>query len=212
MVKDAIRIALADDHALFRRGVVLTLEEAGLNVVGEAASAAEALALVRKALPDVLLLDISMPGDSGVDLLPKLQAEAPACKVIMLTVSEDEATLFAALRHGACGYVVKGVTAAELVSAVHTVSNGETYVSPGIAGRMLTSMAATRNPGGLPDLSSREQEILESIAEGKTNKEIAALLHLSEKTIKHYVTNILTKLQARNRVEAAVKARSLSRT
>lgn len=204
-----IRIAVADDHALFRRGVVQTLAEANLDVVGEAGTAEEALNLARETLPEIMLLDISMPGESGLDLLPKLKVEVPACKVVMLTVSEDDKTLLAALRNGANGYIIKGITAGELVAAVLAVHKGEAYVSPSIAGRLLTDMAESHSPASLHDLSGRERDILAQIAEGHTNKEIAAALFLSEKTIKHYVTSILTKLRVRNRVEAAIKARSL---
>ncbi|MCH7511368.1 MAG: response regulator transcription factor [Chloroflexi bacterium] len=207
---EPIRLLVADDHALFRRGVLQTLNTPEMTVVAEATTAAEALEKARETLPDVLLLDVSMPGGSGLDILPQLQAEVPICKVVILTVSEDEETLFLALKQGARGYIVKGVTADDLVAAVQAVHSGETYVAPGMAGRILTEMAKNR-PAGLPDLSAREQEILERIAQGQTNKEIAAELYLSEKTIKHYVTNILTKLQVRNRVEAALKARAAER-
>lgn len=207
---EPIRLLVADDHALFRRGVIQTLKTPEMTVVAEASTAAEALEQARETLPDVLLLDVSMPGGSGLDILPQLQAEVPICKVVILTVSEDEETLFLALKQGARGYIVKGVTADDLVAAVQAVHSGETYVAPGMAGRILTEMAKNR-PAGLPDLSAREQEILERIAQGQTNKEIAAELYLSEKTIKHYVTNILTKLQVRNRVEAALKARAAER-
>ena len=207
---EPIRLLVADDHALFRRGVIQTLKTPEMTVVAEASTAAEALEQARETLPDVLLLDVSMQGGSGLDILPQLRAEVPICKVVILTVSEDEETLFLALKQGARGYIVKGVTADDLVAAVQAVHSGETYVAPGMAGRILTEMAKNR-PAGLPDLSAREQEILERIAQGQTNKEIAAELYLSEKTIKHYVTNILTKLQVRSRVEAALKARAAER-
>ncbi len=205
---DPIRVLVADDHALFRRGVLQTLNTPEMAVVAEAGTAAEALELARETLPDVLLLDVSMPGGSGLDILPQLQAEVPVCNVVILTVSEDEATVFSALKQGARGYIVKGIAADDLLAAVRAVHDGETYVSPGMAGRILTEMASGRPAGGLPDLSAREHDILQRIAEGQTNKEIAAALYLSEKTVKHYVTNILTKLQVRNRVEAALKARA----
>ncbi len=207
---EPIRLLVADDHALFRRGVLQTLDKPEMTVVAEASTAAEALERARETLPDVLLLDVSMPGGSGLDILPQLQAEVPICKVVILTVSEDEETLFMALKQGARGYIVKGVAADDLVAAVQAVHAGETYVAPGMAGRILTEMAKSR-PAGLPDLSAREQEILERIVQAQTNKEIAAELYLSEKTVKHYVTNILTKLQVRNRVEAALKARAAER-
>ena len=208
-MSDKIRIAIADDHALFRRGVRQTLEDADLIVAGEAGTAEEALALAREKLPDLLLLDVSMPGRSGLDILTELKKDVPVCRVIILTVSEDEDSVFSALRQGAHGYVVKGAKSSELLAAIKAVDAGETYISPGVAGRILAEMADGQVIGNAPDLSEREQEILNRIAEGETNKEIAAALFLSEKTIKHYVTNVLTKLHVRNRVEAALKARSL---
>ncbi len=206
---DQIRVLIADDHELFRRGVIDTLTAPDLEIVAEASDAASALEQARSELPDVILLDVSMPGGSGLDILPDLHNDLPVCKVIILTVSEEEETLFSALKQGAQGYVLKGIGADELAGVIRAVHRGETYVPPGMAGRMLAEMADNGPPTGLPDLSAREQEILASIAEGHTNKEIAASLHLSEKTVKHYVTNILTKLQVRNRVEAALKAHSL---
>ncbi len=206
---DQIRVLIADDHELFRRGVVETVTAPDVTIVAEASNAASALEQARRELPDVILLDVSMPGGSGLDILPELQNDLPVCKVIILTVNEEEETLFSALKQGAQGYVLKGIGADELTGVIRAVHNGETYVPPGMAGRMLAEMADSGASAGLPDLSAREQEILAGIAEGKTNKEIAVSLYLSEKTVKHYVTNILTKLQVRNRVEAALKARSL---
>ncbi len=206
---DQIRVLIADDHELFRRGVIDTLTAPDLTIVAEASDAASALEQARSELPDVILLDVSMPGGSGLDILPDLHSDLPVCKVIILTVSEEEKTLFSALKQGAQGYVLKGIGADELAGVIRAVHSGETYVPPGMAGRILAEMADNGPPTGLPDLSAREQEILASIAEGHTNKEIASSLHLSEKTVKHYVTNILTKLQVRNRVEAALKAHSL---
>ena len=204
---EPIRVLIADDHELFRRGVAEALTAANLTVVAEASAAAEALELARSNLPDVVLLDVNMPGGSGLDILPELQTDLPVCKIVVLTVNEDEETLFSALKQGARGYIVKGIGAEELTAVIKSVHDGETYVAPGMAGKILTEMAKTRPTAGLPDLSGREQDILKRIAQGQTNKEIAAELFLSEKTVKHYVTNILTKLQVRNRVEAAIKAR-----
>lgn len=200
------RVLIADDHELFRRGVADVLAAADFSVVAEAGDAAEALELARSHLPDVMLLDVNMPGGSGLDILPTLQSEIPVTKVVVLTVNEDEETLFSALKQGARGYIVKGVGGKELAAAIEAVQAGETYVAPAMAGKILAEMAQTHTDA-LPELSPREQEILERIAKAQTNKEIAAELFLSEKTVKHYVTNVLTKLQVRNRVEAAVKAR-----
>src|SRR3990170_1575178 len=170
---EPIRVLIADDHALFRQGVHQALSTPETALAAEAGTAAEALELARELLPDVLLLDISMPGGSGLDILAQLQAEVPVCKVIILTVSEDEETLFTALKQGARGYLVKGIDADDLIAAVKAVHGGETYVSPAMAGKILAEMARHR-PVGLPDLSAREQDILLRIAQGHTNKEIAA--------------------------------------
>ena len=208
---DTIRVLVVDDHSLFRQGVSHTLSaEEDMQVVAEAGDAAMALDKARAFLPDVVLLDIRLPDGSGLDVVGQLQRELPYCKVVMLTVYEDEEALLKALTEGARGYVLKGVSAEELVRVVRAVQGGETYVTPSIAGRLLARLAhpnsQTAFPGHLVELTDRERSILELVSQGQTNKEIAARLYLSEKTVKHYMTNILQKLQVRNRVEAALLA------
>jgi DNA-binding NarL/FixJ family response regulator len=198
---------VVDDHPLFRQGVVHSLgTDPGLQVVGETASGEEALRLARELLPDVVLLDISMPGWNGLVTAQKITTACPAITIVMLTVSEDKDKLIAAFKAGARAYVLKGVSARELTQVVRTAASGEVYVSPSLAAEMLVSLTQTKAPDPLEELTDREREILRLIGSGLTNREIGEQIFLSEKTIKHYVTNILQKLQVRSRVEAALLA------
>ncbi len=206
-MREPIRILVADDHPLFREGVIHSLtSEPGLAVVGQAASGEEALRLARDLLPDIVLLDISMPGWGGLVTAEKISTACPATKIVMLTVSEDEDKLLAALKAGARGYVLKGVSARELVDVVRAAAQGEVYVSPPLAAGILVALTRSRPPDPLEELTERELEILKLVGEGLTNREIGHRVQLSEKTVKHYITNILQKLQVRNRVEAALIA------
>lgn len=208
-MEEETRVLVVDDHPLFRQGVIQTLREAkGLTVVAEADTAASALARAKEHLPDVVLLDLKLPDDSGLAVLAALQRECPYSKVIVLTVVEDDDALLQALREGARGYLLKGVSGRELIEVVRAVQQGESYVSPAMAARFLKELTRPhddRSQRG-DDLTEREHTILELVAQGLTNKEIANRLCLSEKTVKHYMTNILQKLQVRNRVEAALLA------
>lgn len=211
-MSDSVRIVLVDDHPLFREGVATTLGgEPDLEVVAQGADADDAVGLATELLPDVILLDISMPG-SGIEAARRIALACPVVKIVMLTVSEQDDDVIAALQAGARAYVLKGVGAAELVSIVRAVQSGASYVSPSLAARLLAEMLP-RAPEGrarqdrLSDLTAREEQILRLLARGLSNKEIARELDLQEKTVKHYMTNILQKLQVRNRVEAALKAR-----
>ncbi len=208
---DKMQIVLADDHPLFRAGVAYTLAaEADMDVVGQGSSAEEAIRLAQDLLPDLILLDINMPG-SGLQAARTITVTCPVTRIIMLTVSEEEEDLLAALKAGARGYILKGVPAREMVRIVRAVCTGESYVTPTLAASLLREMTGAA-PGARPptdplnDLTVREHEILEGVANGLSNKEIGLSLHLSEKTVKHYMTNILQKLQVRNRVEAALLA------
>lgn len=204
---EAIHALVVDDHPLFRQGVVQSLNAVeDIVVVGEAASGAEALALAFELSPDIVLLDISMPGWDGLTTTEKIATACPATKIIIVTVSEDRDTLLKAFKAGANAYVLKGAPAQELVEAVRLTMKGEVYVSQAIAADMLLALTQRAALDPLQELTSREKEILALIATGLTNREIGEQLFLSEKTIKHYVTNILQKLQVRSRLEAALLA------
>lgn len=209
---EALNVVIVDDHPLFREGVAHTLRsQPGIEVVGEGASAAEAVKLVADCLPDIVLLDVSMPG-GGIAAAREIAARFPVVKVVMLTVSEEEEDVTAAMRAGARAYVLKGVPARELVAILRAVAAGEVYVTPSLAASLLadlTGAPAERTAASpLSDLTERERQILELVAGGESNKEIAVALCRSEKTVKYHMTNILQKLQVRNRVEAALLARS----
>ena len=205
-MSESIRIAVADDHPLFREGVVATLSaNPDMTVVGQAENAEEAVRLVREELPDLVLLDITMPG-GGIEAARRIASSSPATRIVMLTVSEDEDDLLAAMKAGASAYVLKGVSARELASVLRSVSAGEVYVAPSLAFGLLREMSTPPADDPLAELSSRERQVLELVANGLSNQEIGLKLGLAEKTIKHYMTNILTKLQVRSRVEAALLA------
>ena len=202
-MSESIRVAVADDHPMFRAGVVLSLrEEHDIEVVGDAADGAAALALARAELPDVMILDINMPGD-GLETAQRIAVACPATRIVMLTVSEDEDDLLAAMKAGASGYVLKGSGASELAGVIRSVHAGEVYVAPALAWGMLREMRTPRT-SPYDELTEREREVLELVAEGLSNQEVGERLGLAEKTIKHYMTNILGKLQVRSRVEAAL--------
>jgi two-component system, NarL family, nitrate/nitrite response regulator NarL len=204
-MSDTIRLVVADDHPMFRAGVVASLEAApDLEVVAQAGDAGEALALTREHLPDVALLDIAMPG-GGLNAARDITTACPATRVVMLTVSEDEDDLLAAMKAGASGYVLKGAGATELINVIRSVHGGQVYVAPALAWGLLREMSKPRT-SPLDELTVREREVLELVASGLGNQEIGDRLGLAEKTIKHYMTNILGKLQVRSRVEAALLA------
>jgi two-component system nitrate/nitrite response regulator NarL len=208
---EPIRILLADDHPLFRDGVSRTLQsETDIEIVAECEDASTAVRMAIDWLPDVALLDISMPG-SGIEAARKISAACPVVKIAMLTVSEQDDDVIAALQAGARGYVLKGIRGGELINIVRAIHRGESYVSPSLAAKLLTEMRSKEDTGDhadpLSDLTHREEQILRGVARGLSNREIGAELSIQEKTVKHYMTNILQKLQVRNRVEAAVLAR-----
>ena len=207
----SIRVVLVDDHPIYREGVARTLADAGgIEVVGQAADGEAAVSVVIATRPDLVLLDISMPKGGGLPALTRIVQLDAAPKVAMLTASEEDDDLMQALRLGALGYVLKGVGAGELVEVVRGLADGQSYVSPGLAGRLLVGMrsrgaAAPANP--MEDLTKREEDILRLVALGLSNREVGQTLELQEKTVKHYMTAILQKLHVRNRVEAAMLAR-----
>jgi two-component system nitrate/nitrite response regulator NarL len=199
------RIIIADDHPLFREGVAHTLNsEPDLEIVGKAETGEEAIQLVTEFLPDIVLLDITMSEKDGITTAREISSTYPVVRIIMLTASENEDDLLNALKAGAVGYIVKGIHAQELAKAVRSVVNGDIYISPSLASALLLDLAKPREPGPLNELTEREKGILGLVAEGLTNREIGVELHLAEKTIKHYMTNILQKLHVRSRVEAAL--------
>jgi DNA-binding NarL/FixJ family response regulator len=209
MVRE-IRVVLVDDHPIYREGVARTLADAGgIDVVGQAADGDTAVTVVRDTQPDLVLLDISMPRGGGLPALARIvQLDCPP-KVAMLTASEEDDDLMQALKLGALGYVLKGVGAGELVEVVRGLADGQSYVSPGLAGRLLVGLrnrgSVAANP--LADLTKREEDILRLVAQGLSNREVGQSLDLQEKTVKHYMTATLQKLHVRNRVEAAMLAR-----
>ncbi len=205
---NTMSIVLADDHPLFRDGVARTLAaEADIEVIGQASDANEAIALAENLLPDLILLDISMPG-SGIEAARQISLSCPVVRIIMLTVSEHDDDVIAALGVGARGYILKGVGGKELVRIIRAIYQGESYVSPDLAARLLVSMREVTAPASTQDpLTAREEQILKAVARGLSNKEIGTELSLQEKTIKHYMTNILQKLHVRNRVQAALIAK-----
>ena len=210
--QDMLRIVIVDDHALFREGLASVLgAEADIEIVGLGGTAQEAVRLAQDLLPEVILLDIDMPG-SGLEAARIIANECPAVKIVVITASEADDHLMSALKIGARAFILKGVAARELIRILHSVAEGETYIPPALAASLLLEMrepaAREVKPADNPinDLTAREREILESLAGGLSNKEIGQQLFLSEKTVKHYMTNILQKLQVRNRVEAALLA------
>ena len=206
-----IRLVVVDDHPLYRDGVVRTLDEhEGLKVVGQGGSADEAVSLCVAHKPDVALLDVSMRG-GGIAAAGQVLDAVPDTKVMMLTVSEQDSDVINALEQGVKAYVLKGVEGAELVSIIQRVASGESYVAPSLAAGLLVSMKLSMKRNGdmarSPLLTEREEGILRLVSLGCSNKEIGRHLDLQEKTVKHYMTGILQKLNVRNRVEAAVIAR-----
>jgi DNA-binding NarL/FixJ family response regulator len=208
---DKLHVVIVDDHALFRDGLTTILSaEPDIEVVGEGGSAGDAIRLTRDLLPEIILLDLDMP-DGGLEAARTIANEFPVTKIVILTASEDDDHLIAALRIGARAYILKGVAARELLRILRAVAAGESYVPPALAASLLLEMhepgTRSREPENpINELTERERDILEGLAAGLSNKEIGQKLYLSEKTVKHYMTNILQKLQVRNRVEAALLA------
>ena len=201
------RILLADAPPLFREGVALSLgAEPDFEIVAQAGSGEEAVELAQRLRPDMALLDVEMAGMGGVAAAGKISASIPMIRIMMLTVSENRENLLAALKAGAHGYVLKGVSAGELRAITRSVAGGEAYVSPALAADMLTELSRPQSADPLSELTAREAKILKLLSQGLTNKEIGDAMYLAEKTVKHYMTNILQKLHVRSRTEAALIA------
>lgn len=210
-MSDKIHVVIADDHTLFREGLAGIISGADdFEVVGQAGTMQEAVQLARDLLPDIILLDIDMPG-GGLEAARIVAEECPVTRIVILTSSEEDDHLIHALKIGARAYILKGVAARELLRILRAVCAGESYVPPMLAASLLLEMREAHSQqkqaaSPLDELTPREREILEGLAAGLSNKEIGEKLFLSEKTVKHYMTNILQKLQVRNRVEAALLA------
>ncbi|BCH05525.1 DNA-binding response regulator (plasmid) [Mesorhizobium sp. 131-2-5] len=207
----AIRIAIVDDHPLFREGVTRSLSEiGGFEIVGEGATAQDAERIASTVQPDILLLDISMPG-GGLSAVVSILADHPAQKIVMLTVSETNADVTTALNAGVQGYILKGVGSRALADILRNVAAGEGYLTPTLSARLLSDLQSPQSANGVADrlrqLTERQTEILRLVAEGLSNKEVALRLELQEKTVKHHMTGVLSKLNVRNRTEAALMMR-----
>ncbi|MDR7522256.1 MAG: response regulator transcription factor [Armatimonadota bacterium] len=203
---EKIRVLLADDHALFRRGLAsLLANRDDLEVVGEASSGEEAIDRARELMPDVILMDVRMPGEGGLEATRRIKEEMPYVRIVILTVSEDEEDLFAAIKHGAQGYLLKNIDPDDLIACIHQVQRGEAPLAPAMATKILREFsAAAPRPG--PTLTPRERQVLELVARGDANKEIARALQISENTVKNHLRNILEKLHLQNRVQAVMYA------
>jgi len=211
---DAIKVLVVDDHTLFRRGIAAVLAgQKGLKVVGEAVDGLEAIEKARKIAPDVVLMDLNMPRCSGLEAIQFLQAEMPQINVLVLTVSDKEADLFAAIKFGAKGYVLKNTEPEELIHSILHIAQGGVIVSPLMAAKLLsefkelsTGAKAESAPGVEAELSPREGEVLQLVAQGASNKRIADSLFISENTVKTHLRSIMEKLHLANRSQAAAYA------
>jgi DNA-binding NarL/FixJ family response regulator len=205
-----IRALVVDDHPLFRKGVASLLRHAdGFTVVAEAQDGREAVAKARALAPDVVLIDIYMPVMDGLEATRRIKAALPATQIIVLTVSEDDQNVFAALEAGAQGYLLKSVEPDELFRTVRGVVHGEAFVNPSMAAKILTGFArpaAALRQGAAVGLSPREREVLGLLTHGAVNKEIATTLHIAENTVKNHVKSIMEKLHVENRVQAVARA------
>ena len=215
MTRDAdehgVRVLLVDDHDLFRTGLRNLLEEQGVVIAGEASTGSEALRLVRETAPDVVVMDLNMPGMSGVDATRHISRDAPLTRVIVLTISDQEQDVMDAILAGACGYLLKDASVQELMRGLDAAAVGESLISSHIAGKVLQHVrATTAAPEAAAtiraELSEREIHVLKLIANGKDNAVIAGELHISPKTVKNHISTSRMKLQMENRIQAAVYA------
>jgi DNA-binding NarL/FixJ family response regulator len=207
-----VRILVVDDHALLRQGLVKVLaEERDLQVVGEAANGREAIAKAAELMPDVILMDISMPEVDGLEATRRIKQEMPYVRIVILTIADDDQSLFEAVKSGAQGYLLKNVDPPHLVNTVRRVAAGETAISRTMASKLIGEFATSpqrplaASPTGIA-LTQREREVLEQVAEGKSNRDIASTLGIAENTVKNHLKNILEKLHLENRVQAAAFA------
>ena len=208
---DQIQILIADDHTLFRDGLkALFGSVTDTAVIGEAATGADAISLAEKLQPDVVLMDIQMPGLNGIEATRQLVQTSPRIGIIVVTMFEDDDSVFAAMRAGARGYVLKGADQEEMLRTIRAVARGEALFGPAIAARLQSYFAAPKPdaPGqAFPDLTDREREVLELLAQGYNNGDIAGQLHISRKTVRNHCSNIFSKLQVVDRAQAIIHAR-----
>jgi DNA-binding NarL/FixJ family response regulator len=208
---DELRVLVVDDHDLFRTGLRNLLEEEGVNVVGEAENGENAIRLASDLTPDVVIMDLNMPGVGGVETTRRLSSLAPLSRVVVLTISADDDDVMNAVMAGACGYLLKDSSIQELIAGIRAASEGESLISPQIAAKVLQRLRAQSKDVDAAEtiraeLSDRELEVLKLIANGKDNAQIARDLFISPKTVKNHISNILMKLQIENRIQAAVYA------
>ena len=207
-----IRVVIADDHVLYRKGMQAVLElDGSAQVVGQAGDGAEAVAVCASTDPDVVLMDVRMPGVGGIEACRRIRGGVPSARILMLTMSDDEADLFEAIKAGASGYLLKDLPAEEVSAAIRSVYDGQAMIPPSMAATLLAefsrlSVVEVPNANGAPGLTDREVEVLRHVARGLANREIADQLVISENTVKNHVRNILEKLHLHSRVEAAVFA------
>ena len=210
---EPIRVLVVDDHALFRRGLEMVLaQEPDIEVVGEAADGSEALVMARELAPDIVLMDVRMPRRSGIEACLAIKDSVPSAKIVMLTISDEEADLYEAIKAGASGYLLKEISIDEVADAIRAVHGGQSLISPAMASKLLTEFATMikrsdeRSQVPAPRLTDRELEVLKLVARGLNNRDIAKELFISENTVKNHVRNILEKLQLHSRMEAVVYA------
>ena len=212
--RDGLRVMIVDDHALFRQGLRTVLaEEPDVEGVAEAGDGQEAVRLAQDVVPDVVLMDVRMPGRSGIEAAARIRDALPTCKILMLTISDDEVDLFDAIKAGASGYLLKEIPVEEVADAVRSVAAGQSRISPSMATKLLSefaSMSAKEEQQErltpAPRLTDREMQVLKLVAEGLSNRDIAERLFISENTVKNHIRNILEKLHLHSRMEAVVYA------
>jgi len=210
---EPIRVLIADDHALFRRGIVIVLEqETDIVVVGEAGDGTEAVQIVQETMPDVVLMDVRMPRRGGIESTQQIKEVAPHTKILMLTISDEEADLYDAIKAGASGYLLKEISIEEVADAIRAVNAGQSMISPSMASKLLTEFATIvkktdeKPVATQPRLTDREMEVLKLVAKGRNNRDIAKELFISENTVKNHIRNILEKLHLHSRMQAVVYA------
>jgi DNA-binding NarL/FixJ family response regulator len=208
-MSERVRVLVADDHPLFREGLRAVLSHSDdLQIVGEAASGAQAVDLALELQPDVIVMDLQMPELNGVEATRRIVEQSPHVGVLVLTMYEDDDSVFAAMRAGARGYLLKGADDEETLRAIRAVGSGDAIFGPSVAERLITFFTAAHSPPqAFPDLSAREREVLELLARGEGNAAIARRLGISQKTVRNHVSNVFTKLRVADRSEAIVRAR-----